>query len=474
MKNLISSLFILLISGSLFGQWTSGTILEKLSRYDAEFIDAENILIAGGVVWNSSSNSSTLSSNAYTYNVNSHTWGIQAMSYTRLEPITVRGDSGVYVIGGVSNWNQQPLVFTPTMELYNNGSFTLSSIPFKTLEGNAVAINGKIIVAPGNNYWHWYQDGARTRGETKLWIYDEALKTWTSRYTVDSRFYSSAVTDGNIAIFAGGLTMDTTGPSTYLDGFSVSGAYEIYDGQTDSWTTGSLPTGSARGRISACHCNGFFVFAGGVTGQLIGSSRINIFDGNNWTSTNLAGSSRAIEDCATAGNKILFSGGGNWNLQWFWGNGNIVSRIDVFDSQDTSFSFMNLDRPMMDFKTPGYGGKAAVIGGTSYPAGNFTNYNTVKVYEDSNWVNSIRNNNLLDFSIFPNPTNGFFNLNFNSLKLPHSIAIYNIMGEEIFSKLTYGLSQYSIDISDKAKGIYIIELRDKNNLSIGNRKIIKE
>ena len=157
-----------------------------------------------------------------------------------------------------------------------------------------------------------------------------------------------------------------------------------------------------------------------------------------------------------------------------WGNGNIVSRIDVFDSQDTSFSFMNLDRPLMDFKTPGYGGKAAVIGGTSFPGGNYTQYNTVKVYEDLNWINSIRNNNRLDFTIFPNPNNGFFNLNFNSLKLPHSIAIYNIMGEEIFSKLTNGLSQFIIDISNKAKGIYIIELKDENHLSIGSRKIIIE
>ena len=98
MKNFTSTLFIFLISGAVFGQWTSGTILEKLSRYDAEFIDADNILIAGGQVWTSSTNSSSLSPNAYTYNVNTHSWGIQAMNFTRLEPITVRGDSGVYVI----------------------------------------------------------------------------------------------------------------------------------------------------------------------------------------------------------------------------------------------------------------------------------------------------------------------------------------------------------------------------------------
>jgi hypothetical protein len=48
------------------------------------------------------------------------------------------------------------------------------------------------------------------------------------------------------------------------------------------------------------------------------------------------------------------------------------------------------------------------------------------------------------------------------------------MGEKIFSKLTNGLSQFIIDISDKAKGIYIIELKDENHLSIGSRKIIVE
>ena len=48
------------------------------------------------------------------------------------------------------------------------------------------------------------------------------------------------------------------------------------------------------------------------------------------------------------------------------------------------------------------------------------------------------------------------------------------MGEKIFSKLTNGLSKYNIDISNNAKGIYIIELRDRNNLLIGNRKIVIE
>ena len=110
------------------------------------------------------------------------------------------------------------------------------SIPFSTFDGHAVALNGKIIVAGGLKYWKWYQGAADVVGETNIWIYDEATMVWTSRPSLDDRFYSSAVSDGNIAIFAGGLSMSTT-PSSILDGFSVSDAYEIYDSQTDSWTT---------------------------------------------------------------------------------------------------------------------------------------------------------------------------------------------------------------------------------------------
>ena len=48
------------------------------------------------------------------------------------------------------------------------------------------------------------------------------------------------------------------------------------------------------------------------------------------------------------------------------------------------------------------------------------------------------------------------------------------MGEEIFSKLINGSSQYNIDISNRAKGIYIVDIKGQNNLSIGNRKILVE
>jgi hypothetical protein len=152
-----------------------------------------------------------------------------------------------------------------------------------------------------------------------------------------------------------------------------------------------------------------------------------------------------------------------------WGNGNIVSRIDVFDTQDTSFSFMNLDRPLMDFKTPGYGGKAAVIGGTSFPNGSYTQYNTVKVYEDLNWINSIRNKNLLDFTIFPNPASDkvFIKLGFD-LKSDAEITLKDLSGKVILRQAlnaSQNANTYEQNKSDISSGIYILSLRKENTIS---------
>jgi len=146
----------------------------------------------------------------------------------------------------------------------------------------------------------------------------------------------------------------------------------------------------------------------------------------------------------------------------------------VFDSQDTSFSFMNLDRPLMDFKTPGYGGKAAVIGGTSFPSGNYTQYNTVKVYEDLNWINSIRNYNILDFTIFPNPASDkiFIKLNFDS-KSDTEITLKDFSGKVVLRQVLNpyeNTSTYELNKSDISSGLYILTLRNENTIS--SKKII--
>jgi|TARA_B100001093_G_scaffold260689_1_gene249131 hypothetical protein len=464
------SLLLLFISLNIFcySQWNNGNIAFNQVRANIEFIDSNTLLVAGGHSWSTGGSNVNITQLAHLYDVTTKQSSIIAMNTPRLEPIMVRGDSGIYIIGGVSNWadvNGNGWLYENTMEVYKDGNFTQMTIPFSTADGHAVALNGKIIVAGGLKYWRWYQDAADVVGETQLWIYDEATMVWSSIPTTDNRFYSSAVTDGNIAIFAGGLSMSDN-PSSILDGFSVSGAYEIYDSQTDSWTTGNLGPGSARAKISACHCNGYFVFAGGSVAHDVGSPRIDIYDGTTWTTQNMVNGTRAVEACATAGDKILFAGGLQHNLTYHHGGLNITGRVDVFDSQTQTFSYTNLSRSLMDFRMASYGRRAAASPGVSFPGWQYTAYDEIQVYEDASWINSI-NENYSDITLYPNPTKENITISLQNFNGNIQTEVYDLIGNRLQST-----NESTISLRDYAKGIYILKV------AYGDRveevKVIKE
>ena len=289
---------------------------------------------------------------------------------------------------------------------------------------------------------------------------------WSSIPSTENRFYSSAVTDGNIAIFAGGLSMSSN-PSSILDGFSVSGAYEIYDSQTDTWTSGNLGPGSARAKISACYCNGYFVFVGGAVGNNIGSPRIDIFDGTTWTNQNMANGTRAVEACATAGNKILFAGGVQHDLTWHYGGANVTNRIDIFDSQTQTFSYDNLTRPLIDFRMAGYGRRAAASPGVSFPGGNYTAFNDVQIYEDASWINSlieIPQNNVL---IYPNPTKDNISISIENFSGNIKSEVFDLLGNKLQTA-----NESTISLKNYNSGIYIIKVFPRPLKNKSNQRII--
>lgn len=75
-------------------------------------------------------------------------------------------------------------------------------------------------------------------------------------------------------------------------------------------------------------------------------------------------------------------------------------------------------------------------------------------------------------SIFPNPNNGIFTVNFNHIYSDKSIQLYKITGERILSDKHFGGSNYTIDISSENDGIYVIEVIENGNIS--RNKIIKQ
>jgi len=85
----------------------------------------------------------------------------------------------------------------------------------------------------------------------------------------------------------------------------------------------------------------------------------------------------------------------------------------------------------------------------------------VGIFENTSNVNGI--------SLFPNPNNGVFTIDVNSIL---TIDIYNILGEKIKSLRT-GPGKTSIDIKDQANGVYFINMIENNKI-IAVSKIVKE
>ena len=86
-------------------------------------------------------------------------------------------------------------------------------------------------------------------------------------------------------------------------------------------------------------------------------------------------------------------------------------------------------------------------------------------------INSIQNNlkyNDNKIFIYPNPTNGIFNLETNEMMGNYIVTISDILGKEIYYRAFSNNASQQIDISDQPKGVYFIlvqsngkECRDK-------------
>ncbi|MAU36468.1 MAG: hypothetical protein CMD14_03745 [Flavobacteriales bacterium] len=84
----------------------------------------------------------------------------------------------------------------------------------------------------------------------------------------------------------------------------------------------------------------------------------------------------------------------------------------------------------------------------------------------SNAVNDIESK----VSIYPNPSNGVFVIELDALG-KYDVTIYNVLGQTVLSTFTNSMTT-SIDLSSFDKGIYTVELKDKNAIYID--KVIVE
>ena len=88
---------------------------------------------------------------------------------------------------------------------------------------------------------------------------------------------------------------------------------------------------------------------------------------------------------------------------------------------------------------------------------------------------STTQNEVKQFSIYPNPTSGNIsikNIDFSNKSM--FVKVYNMLGNQIVNNYKLETESANIDLSNYASGLYFIEIADENNKVIYQDKIIKK
>ena len=84
---------------------------------------------------------------------------------------------------------------------------------------------------------------------------------------------------------------------------------------------------------------------------------------------------------------------------------------------------------------------------------------------------AVEENEMQNFALFPNPNNGNFTIQFNSVsENPIQINVHDIRGREVFTK-NYnhsGLFSENLNLDTLQAGVYLVTVQD------GNKKVVKK
>ena len=224
-------------------------------------------------------------------------------------------------------------------------------IPIGTL---SQARSGVVIGAAGNKIL--FAGGSGTPGacaSSRVDIFDISTNLWTTTELSQARSGMGTASLGNKIFFGGGFTPQyfpnsTTcyiGNSWYPE--TRSSAIDIYDASSNTWSTSLLSTRRAPQGASA---GNKVLFAGGDEwgGIAFPSNVIDNYDGNtnSWTPGSL-NETKGLPQIATSGNKMFLAGGAaQLDGDYFFG---ITKRIDIYDGVTGQWSvdFLSIERASM-------------------------------------------------------------------------------------------------------------------------------
>ena len=73
-------------------------------------------------------------------------------------------------------------------------------------------------------------------------------------------------------------------------------------------------------------------------------------------------------------------------------------------------------------------------------------------------------NGQLTFTVYPNPSEGLFNIHFNGNAVNNAkVCVYDLTGRMVYQTAISNMGDMTIDISNRANGTYILEVLVDNN-----------
>jgi hypothetical protein len=77
-------------------------------------------------------------------------------------------------------------------------------------------------------------------------------------------------------------------------------------------------------------------------------------------------------------------------------------------------------------------------------------------------------------TVYPNPSNGVFTIEEQGIRDKEQVEVYNMLGEKIYYQTVIRNSQFVIDLSSQATGVYLYRITNTDGSLVSSGKLIKE
>ncbi len=146
------------------------------------------------------------------------------------------------------------------------------------------------------------------------------------------------------------------------------------------------------------------------------------------------------------------------SYMWFWGDGDSTAGVAPSHTY-SSAGYFNICLRVSD----GLGCEDLYCDSSTYifKTEEVITVNVVDKTQTPTGISDTKNNHSISF--YPNPSNGKFTLT-SDISQSGMIDVYNITGAKVFSQNTSSLTRANIDISQQAKGIYLVKVSNTENV----------